>query len=77
MEGGWDRPCDRARTLGERDGNDKPFAEGDDNGDEEYGKDEDCDIPEDDNEYTIGVDGVDEPLDKGNDDCGTLSTAPA
>jgi hypothetical protein len=29
MEGGWDRPRDRARTLGERDGNDEPLAEGD------------------------------------------------
>ncbi len=38
MEGGWDRPRDRARTLRERDGNDKPLAEGDkdDNDDDEY-----------------------------------------
>jgi hypothetical protein len=27
-EGGWDRPCNRARTLGERDGNNQPLAEG-------------------------------------------------
>jgi hypothetical protein len=30
MEGGWDRPRNRARTLGERDGNDEPLAEGGD-----------------------------------------------
>ncbi len=34
-EGGWDRPCDRARTLGERDGNDEPLAEGDEDDDDE------------------------------------------
>ncbi len=45
MEGGWDRPHDRARTLGERDGND----EGDKDDDNEYGKD--GDIPEDDDKY--------------------------
>ncbi len=54
-EGGWDRPRDRARTLGERDGNDKPLAEGDED-DDEYG--EDGDIPDDDDEYAVGVDGV-------------------
>ncbi len=45
MEGGWDRPHDRARTLGERDSND----EGDKDYNDEYG--EDGDIPDDDNEY--------------------------
>ncbi len=75
MEGGWDRPRDRARMLGERDGNDKPLAEGDDNNDDEYGKD--CNIPEDDDKYAIGVDGVYEPPDEGDNDCGTLSAAPA
>ncbi len=35
MEGGWDRPHDRARSLGEHDGNDK----GDEDDDDEYGKD--------------------------------------
>jgi hypothetical protein len=45
-EGGWDRPHDRARTFGERDGND----EGDKDDDDEYG--EDGDIPDDDDEYT-------------------------
>jgi hypothetical protein len=35
MEGGWDRPHDRARTLGERDGND----EGNEDDDDKYGKD--------------------------------------
>jgi hypothetical protein len=39
-EGGWDRPHDRARTFGERDGND----EGDEDDDDEYG--EDGDIPD-------------------------------
>ncbi len=37
MEGGWDRPHDRTRTLGERDGNDK----GDKDDDDKYGKDGD------------------------------------
>jgi hypothetical protein len=76
MKGGWDRPCDCARTLGERDGNDEPLAEGDDdNNNNEYGND--GDIPNDDNEFPIGVGSVNEPLDEGNDDCGTLSAAPA
>ncbi len=75
MEGGWDRPCDRSRTLGERDGNDEPIAEGNNDDDNEYGKD--CNIPDNDNEYFIGIDGVDKPLDEGGDDCGTLSAAPA
>ncbi len=35
MEGGWDRPHDRARSLGERDGND----EGNEDDDNEYGND--------------------------------------
>ncbi len=48
MEGGWDRPHDRARTLGERDGND----EGDEDDDDEYGKN--GDIPDDDDEYAGG-----------------------
>jgi hypothetical protein len=39
-EGGWDRPHDRARTLGKRDGND----EGDEDDDNKYGKD--GDIPD-------------------------------
>ncbi len=34
-EGGWDRPHNRARTLGERDGND----EGKEDDNDEYGKD--------------------------------------
>jgi hypothetical protein len=75
MEGGWDRPCDRARTLGERDGNDEPLAEGKDDDNDKYGKD--GNIPDNDDEYTICVDGVDEPLDKGDHKCGTLSAAPA
>ncbi len=44
MEGGWDWPRDRARTLRERDGNDKPLAEGDNGNNGEY--DEDGDIPD-------------------------------
>jgi hypothetical protein len=63
-EGGWDRPCDRARTLEERDGNNETLAEGDEDDEDEYGKD--GDIPDDDDEYVIGIDGVGEPLDKGN-----------
>ncbi len=35
MEGGWDRPHDSARTLGEHDGNDK----GNKDDDDKYGKD--------------------------------------
>ncbi len=50
-EGGWDRPRDRVRTLGERDGNDEPLAEGDDDDEDEYG--EDGDIPNDDDEYAL------------------------
>ncbi len=50
-EGGWDRPRDRARTLGERDGNNEPLAKGDDDDDDEYG--EDGDIPDDDDEYAL------------------------
>ncbi len=46
-EGRWDRPRDRARTLGERDGNNKPLAEGDNINDDEYGKD--GNIPDDNN----------------------------
>ncbi len=39
-KGGWHRPHDRARTFGERDGND----EGDEDDDNKYGKD--GDIPD-------------------------------
>ncbi len=53
MEGGWDRPRDRARTLGECNGNDEPLAEGNKDNDNKYG--EDGDIPNDDNEYAVGV----------------------
>jgi hypothetical protein len=64
MEGGWDRPRDRARTLGERDGNDKPLAEGDEDDNDKYGKD--GNIPDEDNEYAVGVKSVGEPLEEGN-----------
>jgi hypothetical protein len=74
-EGGWDRPRDCARTLRECDGNDRHLAEGDDNDDNKYS--EDGNIPDDNNEYSVGIDGVNEPLDKGNNECGTLSTASA
>ena len=47
-EGGWDRPHDRARTLGECDGNDK----GNKDDDKEYGKD--GDIPNDYDKYAGG-----------------------
>ncbi len=75
-EGGRDRPRNRGRTLGERDGNDGPLAKGNNNdSDKEYGND--SDIPNDDDKYLVGVCGVNEPLDEGDDDCGTLSAAPA
>jgi hypothetical protein len=69
------RPRDHARMLGEHDGNNKPLAEGNEDDDNEYGKD--GEISDDDNEYAVGVERVDEPLDEGDDECGTLSAAPA
>jgi hypothetical protein len=50
-EGGWDRPRDHARTLGERDGNNEPHAEGDDDNNNMYGKD--GDIPDDNDKYAL------------------------
>ncbi len=47
-EGGWDRPHNRAGTLGECDSND----EGNKDDDKEYGKD--GDIPEDYDKYAGG-----------------------
>jgi hypothetical protein len=35
-EGGWDRPCNRARTLGEHGGINKPLAEGDKDDNHKY-----------------------------------------
>ncbi len=64
-EGGWDRLCNRARTLGERDGNNKPLAEGDEDDDDKYGKD--GNIPNDDDEYAVGINGVGKPLEEGDD----------
>ncbi len=64
-EGGWDRPRDRARTLGERDGNNKPLAEGNKDDDNEYGKD--GNIPDDNDKYAVGVEGVGKPLEEGDD----------
>ena len=52
-EGGRDRPRDHARTLGERDGNNKPLAEGDEDDDDKYGKD--GNIPNENNEFAIGL----------------------
>ncbi len=54
--------------------NDEPLAEGNDNNNDKYGKD--GNIPDNDNEYAVCVDGVDEPLDEGNSECDTLSIAP-
>ncbi len=53
IEGGWDRPRDCARVLRERDGNDKPLAEGNNDNDNKYNKDDD--IPNNDNKYAIGL----------------------
>jgi hypothetical protein len=64
MEGGWDRPRDCARTLGERDGDDKPLAEGNEDNNKEYG--EEGNIPDGHNEYAVGVDGVGKPLEESN-----------
>ncbi len=65
MEGGWYRPRDRARLLGEHDGNAAPLAEGNKDNNVEYGKD--GNIPDEDNKYTVCIDGVGEPLDEGED----------
>jgi hypothetical protein len=73
-EGGWDRPRNRARTLGERDGNDEPLAEGDKEDDDEYGKD--GNTPNNDNKYAVGVNGVDKPLEEGNDQCCPCTSMP-
>ncbi len=73
-EGGWDRPRDRARTLGEHDGIDKPLAEGDDDNNDKYGKD--GDIPDDDDEYAIGIDCFGEPLEEGDDQCCPRTSVP-
>jgi hypothetical protein len=75
MEGGWDRPLNHARMLGERDGKDEPLAEGNNGNNDESGKH--GNIPNNNKEYAVGIDGVNEPLDKGNNECDTLSAAPA
>ncbi len=64
-EGGWDSPHDCERTLGEHDANEESLAEGDRDDGNEDGKD--SDIPNNDDEYAFGVDGVSKTLDKGND----------
>ncbi len=53
------------RTVGERDGNNKPLAEGNKDNDGKYGKD--GDIPDNNDKYAVGVDGVGKPLDEGDD----------
>jgi hypothetical protein len=74
-EGGWDRPHNCVRTLGERDGNKEPLAKGNnDNKDNEYN--EDSNIAADNYKYAFGIDDVDEPLDKGDNKYDTLSAAP-
>ncbi len=73
-EEGWDRPRERARTLGERDGNDEPLAEGNKDNDNEYGKD--SGIPDDDEEYAVGVNGVGKPLDEGDGQCCPRTSVP-
>ncbi len=50
-EGGWDRPCNCAWTLGERDGNDEPLAEGDNVDNDDDGKE--GNIPDDDKKYAL------------------------
>jgi hypothetical protein len=65
MEGGWDRPRDCARTLRERDGNNELLTEGNKDDDDEYS--EDGDIPNDNNKYAVGVNGVSKTLDVGDD----------
>ncbi len=53
IEGEWDRPLNHARTLRERDGNDEPLAEDEDNDNNKY--DKDGNIPNNDNEYAVGM----------------------
>jgi hypothetical protein len=74
MEGGRDRLRDRARMLGERDGNNEPLAEGNKDNDDKYGKD--GDISDDNNEYAVGIDGVGKTLDEGKDQCCTRTSMP-
>ncbi len=52
-KGGWDRLRNYARTFWERDGNNEPLAEGNNDDDDEY--DEDGNIPNDDDEYAVGL----------------------
>ena len=54
-EGGWGRPCNHSRTIGEQDGNNKPLVEDDGNDDKDDEYDEDGDIPNDDDEYAVGL----------------------
>ncbi len=65
-EGGWDRPRDRARMLRECDGKDKPLVEGNNNDNDVYNKD---------TTSTPLADGVEEPLNEGDDKYETLSAA--
>jgi hypothetical protein len=73
-EGGWDRPRDHARTLGECDGNDEPLAEGDKDDDDKYGKD--GDIRNEVDKHAVGVNGVGKPLEEGDDQCCPRTSVP-
>jgi hypothetical protein len=65
----------RAKMLGERDCNDEPLTEGNNDDDDVY--DKDGNITNNNNKYAVGIDGVNEPLDEGDDEYDTLSAAPA
>ncbi len=62
-EGGWDRPRHPARTLREHDGNNKPLAEVNDDDDDKY--DEDGNIPNNNNEYAVGLTVLTSPSTRG------------
>ncbi len=74
MEGGWDRPRNRARTLGERDDNNEPLAEGNKDNDNKYSKG--GNFSDDDDEYAVGVDGVGKPLEENNNQCCPRTSVP-
>ncbi len=51
--------------LGERDGNNEPLDDGKEDNHDEYGKD--GNIPDDNDKYAVGVNGVSKPLEEGDD----------
>jgi hypothetical protein len=55
MEGGWNRTCNRARLLRERDGNNEPPAEDNDDDDDDDKYDKDGNIPNDNDKHPIGL----------------------